>query len=480
MDRWNKWFEEKGVLGVETDSRKIKPGDVFVAYKGVGVDGHKYIEEAIKRGAVAVVGEEELKLAMPYRRVENGRLAWAEMMASWYDHPEKKLKFIGVTGTDGKTTTVNLIWAILKEASKKVAMSSTVGARIGKKIISSGQLQTGSPSPDVLFELLKEMVEADIEYVVLETTSHGLDQDRLGEIVFEIGVITNLTSDHLEYHGSVGRYRWVKAKIIGKSKKVVLNELGGGYEYFKRKAGKKAVSFNRKKETRNVGYISLGGRVKQEFEILYRGKWVKVKTLLLGDYNLNNILAASKVAEIMRVKKEDFVGAVNKFVGVEGRLVILPNKKGINAVVDFAHTEQGLMGILGLVDKRLKKKGEKIIVVFGCNGDRDRTKRAPMGKVAAKMADVVVVTNEDPRYEDPEQIFKDIEKGLNKGGMRLGKDYFREDDRQKAIEKAIKMAKKGDWVLCLGKGHEKRIEIAGKYLDWNEKQALENILVSVE
>ena len=480
MRNWKNWLNKNKIMGVQTDSRKVKKGDVFVAYKGVGVDGHKYIEEAIKRGAVAVVGEKNLNLKVPYVKVKSGRLAWGQLMASWYDHPEKKLKFIGVTGTDGKTTTVNLIWAILKKASKKVAMSSTVGARIGKKTISSGQLQTGSPSPDVLFELLKEMVETNIEYVVLETTSHGLDQDRLGEIVFEIGVITNLTSDHLEYHGSVARYRWVKAKIIGKSKKIVLNELGGEYEYFKMKADKKAVSFNRKKETRNVSYVSLGGRIKQEAEILYGRKWVKVKTLLLGDYNLDNILAASKVVEIMRVKKEDFVGAVNKFVGVEGRLVMLPNKKGINAMVDFAHTEQGLMGILRLVDKRLKKEGEKVIVVFGCNGDRDRTKRTPMGKVAAKMADVVVVTNEDPRYEDPEQIFKDIERGLKKGGMRLGKDYFREDDRQKAIEKAVKMAKKGDWVLCLGKGHEKKIEIKGKYLDWNEKQVLENILISVE
>jgi UDP-N-acetylmuramoyl-L-alanyl-D-glutamate--2,6-diaminopimelate ligase len=424
-----------------------------------------------------VVGEKSLKLAVPYKKVGNGRLAWAQMVAEFCGHPEKKMKFIGVTGTDGKTTTVNILAAMLKKAGIRTGMSSTVGAVIGKSKVSSKVLQTGSPSPDVLFPLLLEMKKKGMEMVVLETTSHGLNQDRFGDIIFEVGVITNLASDHMEYHGNIKEYRRVKARVIDKSKKVVLNELGGEYEYFKRKASKKAVSFNRKKGVRNVSYVFGGNGIKQRAEIKYGSKWVRIETLLLGDYNLENILAVGKVAELFGIKQADFVEAINNFVGVEGRLVRVANNKGVNAMVDFAHTEQGLKGILSLVNTKLKKKDEKIIVVFGCNGDRDRTKRAPMGKVAAKLSDVVIITNEDPRNEDPGQIFEDIEKGLKKGGMKFGKSYFREDDREKAIEKAVRMAKKGDWVLCLGKGHEKTINIGSKFLDWDEREVLRKALL---
>jgi len=219
MSNWKKWFGKVGIKGVEADSRKVRKGDVFVAYKGVEVDGHDYINKAIKNGAVAVVGEKSLKLAVPYKKVANGRLAWAQMTAEFYNHPEKGMELVGVTGTDGKTTTVNIIFEVLKKAGVKAGMSSTVGAKIGnRKVMSSGDLQTGSPSPDVLFSLLHQMNKEDIGTAVLEVTSHGLDQDRLGDIVFEIGVITNLGSDHMEYHGNLKKYRRAKAKIIDKSK----------------------------------------------------------------------------------------------------------------------------------------------------------------------------------------------------------------------------------------------------------------------
>lgn len=439
------------IRGIKTDSRKVERGDVFIAYRGVDVDGHDFIEKAIEKGAVTVVGEKELNLPISYIRVENGRLAWARMVARWYRNPEKNLRFVGVTGTDGKTTTTNLIYQILKADGRKVMMISTVFAMIGEKKIETG-LHTSSPDPDEVWKLLDEAVKEGVTDVVLEVTSHALDQDRFGEIEFEAGVLTNFAHDHLDYHKTIENYALAKAKLFERSKISVLNGGANQLDLFRKSAMGKVV--------------------------LYKGEEAKgIKTSLVGEYNRENIAAAMAVAKELGIRLRTTKKGIQKVKNLPGRFQEIKNDLGKNIIVDFAHTEQGIRNVLKMVRRTLIDKSAKIIVVFGCNGERDRTKRAPMGRTAIEFADKVVVTTEDPRRESVDQIFRDIEMGILVGGGRFGDNYFREDDRMKAIGMAIhKLAGKGDFVLCLGKGHEQSMNIGGVELPWNEAEMVKNLI----
>lgn len=461
---------------ITPDSRKVKPGSVFVAYQGVAVDGHDFIDQVIKAGAVAIVGERDLHLSVPYFKVVNGRLAWAKMVANSYDNPEKKLKIIGVTGTDGKTTTTNLVYMMIKQAGKKVAMVSTIRAVIAGQEFDTG-LHTSSPDPDILWPWLFEMVKAGQTHVVLETTSHGLAQYRFGDIKFDVGVLTNLAHDHLEFHKTLEAYRDAKSLLFENSKVSVINECSAQSEYFKSKATAKVVPYDVRKEIRGVSYIEGKDVIQQEFEMKINKDWKKIRTRMLGEYNLENILAASKAADEVGVSEEDIISALEKFEVLPGRFQVIPNDRGLRAVVDFAHTEQGLKSVVGMVVKNLRKEGERTIVVFGCNGGRDQTKRAPMGKAACELADLTVVTTEDPRKEPVEQIYKQIEDGCLAAGGVLGKTFYRVDDRKEAISFAInKLAKRGDWLLFLGKGHEKSMNIGGIETPWDEVSVVSEVI----
>lgn len=424
---------------ITPDSRKVKPETVFVAYSGVGVDGHAFVDQAIKAGAVAVVGERDLSLPVPYFKVENGRLAWAKMVANFYGNPEKKLKFIGVTGTDGKTTTANLIYQMLLAGGKKVGLVSTIGVKIDDRQIDTG-LHTTSPDPDVLWKFLDRMVRAGCEYAVLEVTSHGLEQKRFGEIGFKVGVLTNVASDHLELHGTRKNYLKAKAKLFERSKVSVLNRRSWGLPFLKTRAGGKVIT--------------------------YAGR----------DYVEENILAASKAAEVLGISRAAIERGIKNLGQLPGRFEWVENDRGLNLIVDFAHTEQGIKAVLGRVCQ-MRREGERIIVVFGCNGERDQSKRAPMGEAACRLADLAVVTTEDPRKEPVEQIYKQIEQGCLAAGGILGKTFFREDDRRKAIDMAInKLARRGDWLLFLGKGHEKSMNIGGVEHPWDEVEVIKEML----
>lgn len=468
--------EELEILGVVSDSRKVQPGFLFVAYDGVEVDGHQYIDKAIKNGAVAIVGEKEMMLDKPYFKVENGRLAWAKMLANFYGNPEKKLKIIGVTGTDGKTTTTNLIYEFLKTSGEKVGMVSTIKAVIGGVELDTG-LHTSSPDPDVLWPWLSQMVETGQTHLVLETTSHGLSQYRLGGIKFEIGVLTNFAHDHLEFHKTIENYRNAKAMLFEKSKVSVLNKRSGEYDYFKSSAIGEVISYDIQSEIRAVKYIEEAESVTQKFEVLLGGKWLKLETGMLGEYNLENILAAIKTVTLLGVKIETIALVLKNFGNLAGRFQIVSNNRGIRTIVDFAHTEQGMRSVVSMVRKYLAKKDEKIIVVFGCNGERDITKRRPMGRTASQLADMVVVTTEDPRRESIDEIFSQICRGCEEFGGILDKNIFRVDDRKMAIDLAVnKLAKKGDWILFLGKGHEKSMNIDGVETDWDEVSVVKEVL----
>lgn len=354
-------------------------------------------------------------------------------------YPAQKLVVIGVTGTDGKTTTSHLIYEMLKNAGVKVALVSTVAAYIGHEEIDTG-FHVTTPDAKLLQPLIKKIVEAGMTHLVLEVTSHGLDQHRVLGCNFQIGVITNITHEHLDYHKTFEHYRATKAKLIIGTKYAVLNTDDPSFEYLKDRSGGEVISYSKTK--------------------------IKVSNpKLAGDYNLYNIAAAESVVKILKVDELVIKKTINDFPGVPGRREEIKNTLGFRTIVDFAHTPNALEVLLTQLRKELPK-GKKLILVFGVAGLRDHSKRPMMGEIATRLADKVIVTAEDPRTEDLGDIYNDI----------TAKGSIREDDRQKAINLAVKSAKAGDIVVATGKGHEKSMCFGTTEYPWSDKEALEKAI----
>lgn len=369
--------------------------------------------------------------------------------------PSRGMKFIGVTGTDGKTTTTNMIYQILKDQGLKVAMVSTINAEINGEKIDTG-FHVTNPDYFLLQKLIKRAALAGTEIFVLEVTSHGLDQFRTWGIKFEVGVITNITHEHLDYHKTWEKYFRSKAKLIKASKWAVINR---DEEHFERL----------KNLTRGL-IMTFGSNKKADFNPLN----TPLKLKLPGDYNVLNALAAIAACKIFDVDLNKAVKVMENFDRLEGRMEEIKNNLGIKIIVDFAHTPNALENAL----KTLKpKEGSKLISVFGCAGLRDIQKRPLMGEISAKFADLTVITAEDPRG-DIENINEQILKGAKKAGGEVGKNFYIENDRQKAIELAINtLAIKGDTVGIFGKGHEKSNNIDGKVeLPWSDQTAVRKVL----
>lgn len=390
----------------------------------------------------------------------------AFLAARLYGNPSQDLEVIGVTGTDGKTTTSTLIYHILKTAKKKVALVSTVDAKIGRSSIKTG-FHVTSPNPFALQALLRRMRSQKIRYVVLEVTSHGLDQYRIYPIRPKIAVLTNITHEHLDYHGTFEKYRDAKLKLFKTAKHAVINK---DLTIFKDiNAALPKVMFS-------TYSLHTDSQMKPE-----KIEYLEDKTIftlgnttytipLTGEYNLYNALAAISTSLLLDINTSDIKRALLTFKGVRGRLDEIPNNRGIHAFVDFAHTPNALYSVLSNLKTKVKS-GEKLIVVFGSAGLRDPSKRPLMGKAAAEFADKIVITSEDPRFENPVSIADEIISGIP---TKVRKDVVVEIDRQKAIDLAVnKIAKKGDWVVTCGKGHEESMNMDG-YTEtpWSEHEAL--------
>ncbi|PJC23399.1 UDP-N-acetylmuramoyl-L-alanyl-D-glutamate--2,6-diaminopimelate ligase [candidate division WWE3 bacterium CG_4_9_14_0_2_um_filter_35_11] len=428
---------------IRTDSRKVQKGDLFIAYKGVKVDGHDYINQAIENGANVIVydeGSPSSKRATLIK-VENSREIWANLMSQKYDNPQKNLKFIGITGTDGKTTTSNFIYEILKGAGKKVGIISTVSAKYGDIEISTG-LHTTSPGPDVLFKILSEMVDDNVEYVVLEVTSHALIHKRFFGIHFEVCGVTNVTPEHLDAHGSYEQLIKDKALLFEASNVITLNKSGTGISEISKYAKKEII------------YSSPDDEFVSSLGDFFKG-------IFPGEYNLQNAALAVEISKKLGVDSAVAIMAVLNATPPKGRFHRIKNPFGINVIVDFAHTENAMRKVLSAVCE-MKKPNEKLITVFGCAGERDFYKRPNMGKSSSELSDIVILTAEDPRSEDANEIIKQIING------NPSYEFIVEADRHNAIYKAIEMAKKGDWVLILGKGHEESMNISGTEYPWSD------------
>ncbi len=372
-------------------------------------------------------------------------------------YPARNLTVIGVTGTDGKTTTCHLIYSILKQAQLQVALVSSVAAFIGEKEIDTG-FHVTTPDARFLQPLLRKFVNQGVQYLVLETTSHGLDQHRVLGCNFSIGVLTNVTHEHLDYHKTFKRYIAAKAKLFSKAKIAVLNRDDKHFNYLKRTARKAKV-------------VTYGIDKKADFTL----KRFKFKTKLPGKFNLYNCLAAIATTSTLGIDNKTIKKAILSFKPVKGRMEEVKGGQKFRVIIDFAHTPNSLEKTLTVLKKK-RDKG-RLIVVFGCAGERDFLKRPLMGGIATKLADFVVLTAEDPRTESVDKIIAQIVEGCQKTGGEKDKTFFCVPDRQKAINFAVrKLARKNDIVAICGKGHEKSMCFGKKEFPWSDKKAVEKAL----
>jgi UDP-N-acetylmuramoyl-L-alanyl-D-glutamate--2,6-diaminopimelate ligase len=474
---------EAEISGVVHDSRMVKGGEVFVAIPGLSHDGHQFIPQAVERGAAAVVGEKAIPdLPVPYVQVRDSRQALAILSAAFYGHPGRKLRVIGVTGTDGKTTTVNLIHSILEAAGYKAGMISTVNARIGDRVYDTGLHTTTPEAPDVQF-YLAEMVKAGAQYAVLEATSHGLHQHRVTGCEFDVAVVTNITHEHLDYHQTYEAYRESKAILFrslstsfrkpGVPKVAVINADDSSAPYLLSIPADVYITYglgpqaNVRAEEIQADFDGLS------FKVLFPGGELKVESRLVGMFNVYNILAAAAAALSQGLPPDAIAEGVRRVERVRGRMERVDLGQDFTVIVDFAHTPRSLEEALKTC--RPWTKG-RLVVVFGCAGLRDRAKRPMMGEIAGRLADLAVLTAEDPRTEDVNEIIRQIAEGCQRAGRREGEGYVAIPDRREAIEWAIANAQPGDLILITGKGHEQSMCIGTVEYPWDEFEAVRSAL----
>ncbi len=469
------------VSGIALDSRQVQKDNLFVALAGGNTDGHRYIPAAIERGASAVVGAEDIPgLTVPYIQVENCREALAYLAASFFNFPARRLTMIGVTGTDGKTTTASLIYEILLSAGIWAGMVSTVNAVIGDEVLDTGFHVTTPEAPDVQ-RYLYRMSVAGLTHAVLELTSHGLAQHRVTACDFDIGVVTNITHEHLDYHGSYEAYRAAKARLFeglsetpekprGNPRLAVLNKDDQSYQYLHEVTSVRQVSYSLSPGAdlwaEDVRYDSAG----VHFTAVGPGFHQSIDSSLVGSYNVSNILAALGSTILgLKVKPEVAAQGVAHLRAVPGRMERIDLGQNFLAIVDFAHTPNALKSVLETVREMT---GGRVLAVFGSAGLRDREKRRLMAEVSAELADVTILTAEDPRTEALEDILDEMASAAEGKGAVEGKDFYRVSDRGEAIFKALQMAQPGDVVIACGKGHEQSMCFGEIEYPWDDRIAM--------
>lgn len=433
------------VLGVTSDSRTVSEGKVFVAIKGLKFDGHDHAEKALKAGAVCVVCERDLNLPNQII-VENSRSAYAHLCSKIHGEPSKKLKLIGVTGTNGKTTTTTVIKQILEYAGHKCGLIGTIHNQIGDIQLPAKHT---TPDPGELHVLFSKMVKAGCDYAVMEVSSHALDQHRLDGCFFEVGAFTNLTQDHLDYHKTMENYFEAKAKLFDMCSFGMLNlddNFGKTlYERYRFSKGFECFSQKTKADltASDIKYKADG----VEFTLAYKNQKRKVHFCMPGAFSVENALAAIGCVLSAGIDFDVAASGLCACRGVKGRTEVLATNDKFTVICDYAHTPDGLEKILTTVKDFAKGR---IVTLFGCAGERDRTKRVYMGEIVARYSDYVILTSDNPRAENPVQILDDAVEGIKKHQ----KPYSLFVDRYEAINFAVDNAQDGDIIVLAGKGHE--------------------------
>ena len=456
------------IKGIAYDSRKVEPGFLFVAIKGFETDGHKYIESAVKNGACAVIGEEDLELSCTYVKTGNSRKALALCAAEFYGHPERKLKIIGLTGTNGKTTTTYLIRQILMLKGLRCDLIGTNQTIIGDDVQESSRT---TPESLDLFEIFSRMAQSGGEYVVMEVSSHSLDLDRVCGVQFETAVLTNITQDHLDFHKTMDNYAAAKAKLFAMSKTSAINKDSDYAQVCIDKSMGKVTTYSIKEESdMQASNIRMSERG-VIFSISLNGEIHEMRLGIPGEFSVYNALAAISACINIGIDITDIEKGLVLAKSVKGRIEVVHTNTPYTVIIDYAHTPDGMENIINAVKAFAKAR---IITVFGCGGNRDSSKRPKMGAIAEKLSDIAVVTSDNPRCEEPEAIIKDILKGMTKD------NYTVVTNRREAIKYAMEIAEKDDIIILAGKGPETYQEIDHVKHDFDERVVVKEILAEMQ
>jgi UDP-N-acetylmuramoyl-L-alanyl-D-glutamate--2,6-diaminopimelate ligase len=466
------------VTGLCYDSRRLKPGDCFVAVPGTHTDGHRYVETALRDGAVAAVVQRLAGTAWPQVVVPDTRRALALMSSTFYGRPSVDMLVIGVTGTDGKTTTTTMIHQMLLSAGRRVGSMSTVDIRLGDAVDPNDSRQTTLEALEVQ-EQLARMRDGGIKYAVIETSSHGLALQRVVGVEYDVAVFTNIAHEHLDFHKTIEAYREAKAQLVdltaasapkGIEKTAVLNRDDPSYAYLIDRPIARRITYG----------LQLDADLKADrVEANPQGLRIDASTplgplalnlKLSGRWNAANALAAAAAGVAVGLTLDDIRTGLESYSGVSGRMERVDLGQPFSVIIDYAHTPQSLEKVL----RELRPiTGGKLIAVFGSAGDRDREKRPWMGEIAARLSDYAVFTNEDPREEDAMAILSDIAAGAEEVGWTEGEQYTRIEDRRQGIVHAVRRARPGDTILLAGKGHERSILIGRGKEPWDERAVAE-------
>jgi len=469
-------FSDPEITGITHNSSWVEPGYIFVAIRGAKSDGHSFIGQALERGAVAIVGEGSdlaLDLPLPYLHVENAREALADLSSALYSHPSRELKVVGITGTDGKTTTAWLTHHLLSSAGIKTGLLSTVGYKLADDALHHFPAHFTTPEAPEVQRLLREMVTAGCQAAVLEVSSHALALERVRGVQFEVGVFTNLTPEHLDFHGSMESYFAEKRKLIDRSRLGIVNaDNGWTVRLHDPNGATETFALEHKANWKAEKVSELPGGLEFEFSAP-DGRTRSATLPMIGDFNVYNALAAMASAYALNVPLEQILSSLSSFPGVPGRMQIVSSDSSFpRVIVDFAHTPPSLEKALQAL--KPTTRGRLIVVLGSAGGPRDPGKRAPLGQIATQYADHAIFTEEDCRDTPLEDILKEMERGALESGHS---NFQSVSDRRDAIFKAILEAQPEDTVLLAGKGPEDTLERATETIPWNEVEVAQAALM---
>lgn len=456
------------ISGIAYDSRQVSKGYVFVCIKGYNTDGHDYINDAIDRGASAVVIEKDTIVpeGITLIKVDDTRYALAIMSGAFFGYPSKKIKLIGVTGTNGKTTTTYLIKSILESGGYNTALLGTISNIIGERAVEASRT---TPESYDLQHMFKEMADLKTDYCIMEVSSHSLELKRVAGCTFNVGIYTNLTRDHLDFHGTFENYLKAKMKLFDMSKTAAINIDDKYSGWIMEDIQIPAISYSVDQDSHvravDVEITSMGSR----FNLIYKDRNVSVMLPLPGRFNVYNALAAASACLLEGISLEYVKKGLEMCGGIPGRSEVIDSGRGYTVIIDYAHTPDGLENILNTVREYVKGR---IITVFGCGGDRDKTKRPIMGETAGTLSDICIVTSDNPRSENPMAIIEDILPGIDKSNS----SYRVIEDRMEAIKTGIHMAQEGDVVVIAGKGHETYQVLKDRTIHFDEREIVNDIL----
>jgi UDP-N-acetylmuramoyl-L-alanyl-D-glutamate--2,6-diaminopimelate ligase len=464
---------DREITGITCDSRRVMPGNMFVAVRGGRTDGHRFVEAAIDRGALAVVLESDANFRRVTRiKVSDARRSMAQASAQFYNHPSQSLKVVGITGTNGKTTTAFMVRAIMEAAGLPCGLLGTVQYQIGQRVIPASRT---TPESVEIQEMMSQMLRAGCGGVSMEVSSHALDQSRVAEVDFDVAVFTNLSQDHLDYHGTMENYFESKVKLfsalgtVRKAGRAVVNaDNAYGRELIKRLGGDHAVVSYGVKSAAVVRATDVRVSPEGSYFVVHTPQGsIPMSLPLIGRYNVSNALAAISAGLALDIDLQAIEPALAKFRPVPGRVEKVNTREDYSVFIDYAHTADALRNVLVTLSELTRGR---LIVVFGCGGDRDKGKRKSMGQAAADLADFSILTSDNPRTEDPREILSQIEEGFWASTVRR---YQVIEDRREAIERALDIARPGDTVLIAGKGHEAYQEFADTVVPFNDRLVVE-------